>query len=130
MSASNMEETFRSYIAAQMADDLEAACAAIADDVVYCESYGPEYRGIGQFRAWFEAGRAAGSTIDAWDIRSVDVVGDKLFAEWHFECTMFGEKTAIDGMSVAEYDVAGKIRAWREYQAVLEHTLPFAEAGL
>lgn len=56
-------------------------------------------------------------------------MGDKLFAEWHFECTMFGEKTAIDGMSVAEYDVAGKIRAWREYQSTPEHTLPFAEAG-
>ena len=60
MDATRMIETFRSYIDAQVANDLEAASSAIADDVVYCESYGPEYRGIGQFRAWFAQGREMG----------------------------------------------------------------------
>lgn len=125
MDAKTMEEVFRNYIRAQVEDDLEGAASTIADDVVYCESYGPEYRGIEQFRAWFASGREAGSTIDEWDIRSVDVAGNRLFAEWRFACTMFGEKTVIDGMNVAEFGEDGKIRAWREYQAVPEHTFPF-----
>ena len=128
MDAKTTIETFCSYIDAQVANDLEAASSAIADDIVYCESYGPEYRCIDQFRAWFAQGREMGSTIDAWDIKSIDAAGDKLFAEWHFECTMFGEKTSIDGMSVAEFGEDGKIHAWREYQAVPEHTHPF-ESG-
>lgn len=90
-----------------------------ADDVVYVESWGPAYYGIGQVMAWFfEWNR--GNHVLVWDIKKFYHDGDTCICEWYFECDCGGNVAGFDGVSVIDFGAGGKIVSLREYKAEKE----------
>ncbi len=95
-----------------------------ADDVVYVESTGNEYRGLHQIMNWFGEWFDNG-VVKRWDITSFSHVDNKCFVEWHFECVCYNNPSAFDGVSIVEFDSTGKICFLREFAASCEHHLPY-----
>ncbi len=88
--------------------------AIFADDAVYIESWGPEYRGSARIRQWFEEWNTRGSVL-RWDIRQFFHKGDQTIVEWYFKNAMNdGQIQAFDGMSLIEWR-DGKIRLLKEF---------------
>lgn len=103
------------YMAVWVAGDVERIAAAVAEDCVIAESYGPVYRGRAEVRRWAERWFAAGGIVHRWESADLIVAGDREVAQWTFECTWEGERTAFDGATVARIG-GGLVADLREYQ--------------
>jgi len=103
------------YIGAWAANDVERIAAAVTEDCVITECYGPVYRGRDWVRRWADAWLGAGGIVHHWDVTVDIVTADREVAEWTFECTWEGDRSTFDGATVAR--VAGDLIAeLREYQ--------------
>ena len=122
-----MEERIRAYFRAWLDKDASALQGLFAADVVYGESYGPVYRGIGQILRWFEDWNRRGAVLQ-WDIRSFAAVGRTAYVEWFFRCEYDGEIGGFDGVTIAQFDEQLRIRKLREFQSKAEHVFPYGEA--
>ncbi|MFT3874992.1 MAG: nuclear transport factor 2 family protein [Propioniciclava sp.] len=103
------------YIDAWVAHDIERIAAAVAENCVITECYGPIYRGRARVREWADAWFAAGGIIHRWQITDHLVAGDREAAPWTFECTWNGARSAFDGATIATV-TDGVIADLREYQ--------------
>lgn len=87
-----------------------------APEIVYIESFGPAYRGIGEIRRWFNDWVRMGSML-RWDVKSFLEQGNRCACEWHFECIFGGDFGALDGLSLVEFNDEGRIVSLKEFQA-------------
>lgn len=86
-----------------------------SDDAVYIESWGPEYRGAGKIRHWFEEWNTRGRVLQ-WDIRQFFHKGDQTVVEWYFKNAMNGGKTeAFEGMSLIRWTPDNRICFLQEF---------------
>ena len=86
-----------------------------APDAVYIESWGPEYRGNGKIKLWFEEWNGRG-TVERWDIRQVFHKGDQTVVEWAFRCAMTdGTVQSFDVLSLIRWNEAGQICFLQEF---------------
>ena len=86
-----------------------------APDAVYIESWGPEYRGSGKIKLWFDEWNSRG-TVERWDIRQYFHKGDQTVVEWVFRCTMTdGTIQSFDGLSLIRWNEAGQICFLQEF---------------
>lgn len=122
-----MEERIRAYFQAWLDRDATALPALFAPEVVYVESYGPVYRGIGQILRWFEDWNRRGTVLQ-WDIRSFATVERIAYAEWFFRCEYDGVSGCFDGVTIARFDEDLRICELREFQSKAEHIFPYTEA--
>ena len=102
------------YIDAWRRHDIAGVLAALTEECVVIECYGPVYRGHARVKQWMRAWFDAGGSVDDWKIVSQEVAGDTLIAEWIFSCTSHGEAATFEGATIARLD-GDKIAYLREY---------------
>ena len=113
-----METLIRKYVAGWLKGDADAIVATLADDCTIIESHGPTYRGVEEVRRWVSEWNKQGSRVDKWDVVSFhEMPTEGAVFEWHFECTVEGEKHILDGISTVQFK-GGKIDYMREYRSV------------
>ena len=117
-------ESIKTYFEAWLSKNGTALSMIFADDVVYSECYGPEYRGLNQIQRWFSDWNLRGTVLQ-WDIRNTIESGSTLCVEWYFRCEYDGNMDGFDGVSWIEFDDCGKIKALREFQSKAEHCFPY-----
>lgn len=103
------------YIEAWAAGDADRIAAAVTEDCVVTECYGPVYRGREVVLRWARAWFAAGGVVHRWELTDHVVAGDHEVAQWTFECTWGSERPAFDGATVARVS-DGLVAELREYQ--------------
>lgn len=103
------------YIDAWVAGDAERIAAGVTEDCVITECYGPVYRGRATVLRWARSWFAAGGVVHRWEVVDHVVARDREVAQWTFECTWDGERTAFDGATVARVS-GGLVAELREYQ--------------
>ncbi|MBE6483041.1 MAG: nuclear transport factor 2 family protein [Actinomyces ruminicola] len=103
------------YIDAWVAHDVDRIAAAVTSDCVIIECYGPVYRGRNWVRRWASEWFAAGGAVHRWEVTDHFTTGDREAAQWTFECTWDGRRSAFEGASIAR-SVNGQIVELREYQ--------------
>ena len=122
-----MEARVRGYFQAWLEQDLEAVKEIFAENVVYSECYGPEYRGLSQIIRWFTEWNERGRVLE-WRIKRVLQENKTLVAEWYFQCQYEGVIDGFDGVSIVDFDDEMKIVKLREFQSKAEHYFPYGEA--
>ena len=60
-----------------------------------------------------------------WRIKSFLHEENKTAVEWYFRCDYDGEEGGFDGVSLIEFDNAGKIVSLKEFQSKAEHIFPY-----
>ena len=72
-----------------------------AEDAVYIESWGPEYRGARAIRHWFEEWNTRGRVL-RWDILQYFHKGNQTVVEWRFHCAIEGGPAQEEAEKFAE----------------------------
>lgn len=86
-----------------------------ADDVVYIESWGPEYHGIERVKQWFDEWNRRGTVLQ-WDIKQFIHTDEQTVVEWYFRNTLKdGMVEAFDGVSLIRWNGDGKIIFLQEF---------------
>ena len=86
-----------------------------APDCVYVESWGPRYVGRDKVAHWFQEWNTRGRVV-RWDIRQFFHKGDQTIVEWSFRNEMNdGRVEEFDGLSLVQWDQAGRIAFLREF---------------
>ena len=86
-----------------------------AEDAVYIESWGPEYRGLEKIRHWFWEWNTRG-VVERWDIRQFFHRGDQTIVEWTFRNRMLdGRVESFDGLTKTIWNRGGRIVFLQEF---------------
>lgn len=86
-----------------------------APGCVYVESWGPRYVGRDKVAHWFQEWNTRGRVV-RWDIRQFFHKGDQTIVEWSFRNEMNdGRVEEFDGLSLVQWDEAGRIAFLREF---------------
>ena len=88
-------------------------------DCLIIESHGPIYRGIDKVKEWIDQWFDAGDVVNQWEITSLHCVDDVAFFEWHFVCTVEGQRHAFGGASLVKFKQQ-KIVVIQEYRMTAE----------
>jgi hypothetical protein len=103
------------YIAAWIANDAEAIAAAVLDDCVITECYGPVYRGRARVEQWARTWLGSGGVVHNWTVTDHFIAGDREAAQWLFEYTWQGTRDTIEGSTIATI-TNDLVASLREYQ--------------
>lgn len=122
----NHEEIIRAYFQAWVDADGSRLREFFAENIVYSECYGPEYRGIDQILRWFADWQPHGRVLE-WKIKRILRQGNAYAVEWFFRCRYNGETDGFDGVSLIEFNEDGKIAVLKEFQSKAEHIFPYGE---
>ncbi len=120
------EKRIRRYFNAWLENAPDCLPEIFGETIVYSECYGPEYRGLGQIKKWFADWNRHGKVLE-WDIKGVLHQGSRTAVEWYFRCEYDGNTDGFDGVSLIEFDEAGKIVSLKEFQSKAEHVFPYGE---
>lgn len=126
------EEMIRAYFRCWVKNDPAVLKETFAEDIVYSECYGPEYRSLEQIKQWFSDWNQKGKVLE-WNIKGFLHEGNRTAVEWYFRCEYDGETDGFDGVSLIEFNETGKIVSLKEFQSKAEHVFPYGEethAGL
>lgn len=86
-----------------------------AEDVVYTESWGPEYHNRETVKHWFAEWNLRGTVI-SWNIKQFFHKNDQTIVEWYFQNQMKDRKTeAFDGISLIVWTAENKIKSLKEF---------------
>ena len=118
------EQTLARWFSAWITRDEAAVDEVFAEAIAYSECYGPEYRGIGQVKRWFQDWNRKGSVL-RWDMHETFHDGDTLIATWYFCCEYEGKTDGFDGVTIADFDEEGKIMNLSEFESKAEHVYPY-----
>ncbi|MBO4419229.1 MAG: nuclear transport factor 2 family protein [Oscillospiraceae bacterium] len=121
-----MEDSIRAYFRSWIEKDEAAFQRSFSQDAVYSECYGPEYHGLPQLLRWFRDWNARGSVL-SWEIKRFLKADRTAVAEWYFRCVFDGVEDGFDGVTIADFDAAGKIQKLSEFQSKAEHCCPYEE---
>ena len=98
-----------------------------SEDAVYTESWGPEYVGAEKIRHWFCEWNGRGSVL-AWDIKRFFHNDESTAVEWYFKNEMDnGRVEEFDGVTVVDWDGAGRIKKLREYGCNINNYDPYRD---
>lgn len=97
-----MEEIIRNYFACWLNKDANPLTDIFADNIIYSECYGPEYRGIRQIQQWFHDWNQKG-TVEKWDIKQIYICQNTVIVEWYFQCDYCDTPGAFDGVTIAQF---------------------------
>lgn len=95
-----------------------------SDDIVYIESWGPEYKGARKIKHWFEEWNARGKVV-AWNIKQYFHKEDQTVVEWSFANVMNdGNEEKFDGVSLIKWN-NGKICFLKEFGCNTDNYDPY-----
>ena len=94
--------------------------------VIYSECWGPEYHGLSQVLRWFTDWNRKGRVLE-WTVKRTVEQGRTIVVEWFFRCCWEEAEDGFDGVTVADFDEAGKIVRLSEFQSKAEHIFPYGE---
>ena len=98
------------------------------DDALYIESWGPQYRGAGAIRHWFDEWNTRGR-VQQWDIRRFFHSGEETVVLWTFRSRMNdGDADAFDGISLIRWQGAKMCRL-QEFGCNRNRYDPYAGGG-
>lgn len=117
-------EILKNYIQAWLDVDSTVVEKTFAENAVYTECYGPRYCGRSQIMQWFADWNQKGRVLE-WTVKRSIEQGNVAVAEWYFSYRYDGEAGSFDGVTVAEFDEAGKILRLSEYESKAEHEYPY-----
>ncbi|WP_022899848.1 nuclear transport factor 2 family protein [Humibacter albus] len=103
------------YIDAWIANDPDRIAAAVHVQCTITECYGPVYLGRERVREWASTWFGSGGVVHRWIVTDHFRHGDREAAQWQFECTWDGNRSAFDGATVCRND-GGLVLELREYQ--------------
>ncbi len=96
-------------------------------NVLYIESWGPQYNGAEKVKHWFDEWNTRGTVLQ-WDIKQYFHKGDQTIVEWYFKNTMNDGKTeAFDGMSLIKWTADDKICFLQEFGCNEHHYDPYRD---
>ena len=121
-----MQDVIRKYFQAWIDNDVETVKQTFSENAVYCECYGPEYRGLPQILQWFTDWNQKGRVLE-WSIKRILQQGRTLVAEWYFQCDYDNTISAFDGVTIADFDEQKRITRLCEFQSKAEHHFPYGE---
>ena len=122
-----MEDRIRACFQSWIDRDAEAFRNAFSEDAVYSECYGPEYHGLQQLTQWFCDWNQRGRVLE-WTIKRCLEQGCTAVVEWYFRSVYDGVEDAFNGVTIADFDAAGKIVCLKEFQSKAEHWYPYESA--
>ena len=120
-----LPQAVRRWFSAWLTADSAGLSGLFAEDAVYSECRGPEYRGRGEILRWFADWNSTGRVLE-WRIDQLWQQGDTVIAAWFFRCVQGSERFAFDGVSIVEFNGAGQIARLREFESRAQHTHPYA----
>ena len=118
-----MEEIIRNYFSCWLNKNENPLTDIFADNIIYSECYGPEYRGIRQIQQWFHDWNQKG-TVEKWDIKQIYICQNTAIVEWYFQCDYCDTPGAFDGVTIAQFDENKKIYNLKEFQSKCDHEYP------
>ena len=84
------------------------------EDVIYTESWSPQYRSREAVKHWFEEWNTRGR-VAVWDIKQFFHKENQTVAEWYFKNEMASGKTEeFDGISLVEWTAENQIKSLKE----------------
>lgn len=120
----DQEAVIRRYFQAWLDKDTETVKQTFSENAVYCECYGPEYRGLSQILRWFTDWNKKGQVLQ-WTIKRILQQGRTAVVEWFFRCDYDGTVSGFDGVTLADFDDQGRITRLCEFQSKAEHVFPY-----
>lgn len=95
------------------------------EDVVYIESWGPQYDDVKTVKHWFEEWNTRGKVL-AWDIKQFFHKDDETIVEWYFENKMNdGAIEAFDGISLIRWTKDNRIKELKEFGCNINNYNPY-----
>ena len=96
-----------------------------AEDVVYTESWCPQYSDRETVKHWFEEWNTRGKVL-AWDIKQFFHQGNQTVVVWYFKNQMDnGKIEEFDGISLIEWTQDDKIKTLKEFGCNLNNYNPY-----
>lgn len=101
--------------------------AVFAEDVVYTESWGPEYKGRAAVKHWFREWNARGQVV-VWEIKQFFHRDSQTVVEWHFKDEMAdGGTDEFDGVSLIVWAPDGRIQSLKEFGCNTDRYDPYRD---
>lgn len=122
----NHKDIIRKYFKSWLDNDISKLEDIFAEDIVYTECYGPQYRGIESIKKWFSEWNTHGKVLK-WEIKSFIEESSVTAAEWYFECIYDGKTDGFDGISLITFNDKDKIIYLKEFQSKAEHYYPYGK---
>ncbi|MDO5054682.1 nuclear transport factor 2 family protein [Pasteurella oralis] len=96
-----------------------------AEEVIYIESWGPQYSNRKILKHWFEEWNQRGKVL-SWTIKQYFHYGNQTVVEWCFKDKMDnGKVEAFDGMSLIEWTETNQIIFLKEFGCKQNHYNPY-----
>lgn len=118
------EKVIREYFDAWLRKDFSSLAEIFAEEIIYTESYGPEYHGLEQVKQWFLDWNKRGTVLQ-WVIKQILMQNNQCAVEWYFECNYDNNIDGFDGVSIVEFNDEGNIVLVKEFQSKVEHSYPY-----
>ena len=100
-----------------------------AEDVIYTESWGPQYTNRQTVKQWFQEWNTRGKVI-AWEIKQFFHKENRTIAEWYFKNEMNdGKIEEFDGISLIEWTTDNKIKSLKEFGCNLNNYNPYEHSS-
>lgn len=96
-----------------------------AEDVIYIESWSPQYENRITVKHWFEEWNTRGKVL-AWTIKQFFHKNNQTICEWYFKNRMDnGSVEEFDGLSLIEWTDGNKIKLLKEFGCNLNRYNPY-----
>lgn len=96
-----------------------------AEDVIYTESWGPQYLDRKTVKHWFQEWNTRGKVL-VWEIKQFLHQGDQTIVEWYFKNQMNdGRVEEFDGISLVRWSKDNSIKALTEFGCNLNRYNPY-----
>lgn len=95
------------------------------EDVIYIESWSPQYENRITVKHWFEEWNTRGKVL-AWTIKQFFHKNNQTICEWYFKNRMDnGSVEEFDGLSLIEWTDGNKIKLLKEFGCNLNRYNPY-----
>lgn len=97
-----------------------------SENILYTESWGPEYKGIENLKLWFSEWNTRGDVLK-WEIKQFFHKENQTITEWYFKCAMNddGKIEEFSGMSLIQWNSENKISFLKEFMCKLNNYDPY-----
>lgn len=119
------EQIIRMWFEMWIKNDVKPINSIFSENVLYSESWGPEYHGVKAVKHWFQEWNTRGVVL-AWDIKQFIHDSNHTVAEWHFKDQMKdGRIEDFNGITLVEWNQDNKIISLKEFGSKSAHYNPY-----
>ena len=110
--------------------EISANFNIFTEDVIYTESWSPQYNNRQIVKHWFQEWNTRGKVV-AWEIKQFFHKGNQTIVEWYFKNEMNnGSIEEFDGISLVEWTKDNKIKSLKEFGCNLNNYNPYEHSDL